>query len=86
MKTKLDVKACAAASAVLWSGTVFTVAVVSTFRPRYGKEFLQLVSSIYPGYKARRTLGQAAIGASYAALDGAAGGALFALLYNRFAR
>ena len=51
--------------------------------PRYGREFLELVASIYPGYKPRPKLSQVAVGTAYAVVDGAVGGALFAWLYNR---
>ncbi len=81
---KLSIRAAAATSALVWSGAVFIVGVVNLAEPRYGREFLQLVSSIYPGYKARRRLSQVAVGTGYAALDGAVGGALCAWLYNRF--
>lgn len=82
---KLNIGAVAAASALLWSGAVLTTGIINVFRPKYGREFLQMVSSIYPGYRARPELRQVAIGSAYAVLDGATGGALFAWLYNRLA-
>lgn len=82
---KMDVKACSAASAVLWSGAVLLTGIINLAEPAYGKDFLRLVASIYPGYKARPTPGQVAIATGYAVLDGAGSGALFALLYNCFA-
>lgn len=82
---KLNVKAAAATSALIWSGSVLIVGVANLVRPQYGREFLQVVSSIYPGYKARRSVSQVAVGAAYAALDGAVGGAFCAWLYNRLA-
>ncbi len=81
---KLSVRAAGASCALIWSGAVFIVGVANLAQPRYGREFLKVVSSIYPGYKARRTLSQVAVGAAYAALDGAVGGALCAWLYNCF--
>jgi hypothetical protein len=83
MARKLCVKALAISSAVLWGGAVLGVAIANTVQPRYGREFLHWTSSIYPGYKARPTLAQAAVAGGYAAVDGAVCGALFALLYNR---
>lgn len=85
MARKLCVKAAAISSAVIWGGAVFGVALVNTVRPNYGKEFLRWTASFYPGYEARPTLKQAAVAGGYAAADGALGGALFALLYNRLA-
>lgn len=53
--------------------------------PPYGKAFLEVMSSVYPGYKAAGTLGSVVVGTLYyALLDGAVGGALFAWLYNTF--
>ena len=80
---KLSVKAMARTSAMVWGGAVLTVGVANLIQPRYGREFLRLVASIYPGYKARPTLGQVAVGTAYAVVDGAVGGALFAWLYNQ---
>jgi hypothetical protein len=85
MAKKVCVKAAAISSAILWGGSVATVAAINAIRPSYGREFLRWTSSIYPGYKAEPTLRQAAVAGGYAALDGAACGALFALLYNCFA-
>jgi hypothetical protein len=85
MARKMCVKAAAISSAVMWGGSVATVAAINAIKPTYGKEFLRWTASIYPGYKAHPTLRQAAVAGGYAALDGAVCGALFALLYNRLA-
>jgi hypothetical protein len=82
---KINVKAAATASALLWSGCVFATGVANLAQPKYGREFLRMMESIYPGYKARPEWKQVAVGAGYAAVDGFVGGALFAWLYNRFA-
>jgi len=82
---KMSVKAMAASSAVIWGGSVLTIGIINSVQPKYGGYFLQWASSIYPGYKAGRTPKDIAIGTGYAALDGAACGALFALLYNALA-
>jgi len=85
MARKLSVKAAAVTSAMIWGGGVLAVAVINTIQPDYGKEFLRWTSSIYPGYKARPTLAQAAVAGGYATVDGAICGALFALIYNALA-
>jgi hypothetical protein len=82
---KLNVKAMAAASGLLWGGAVLTVGVMNYIRPSYGTKFLRTVASVYPGYQARATPGQIAVGGAYAAVDGAIAGALWAWLYNRLA-
>jgi hypothetical protein len=80
---KLNVKAVAATSALLWGGCVFATGVANVVQPKYGREFLRMMESIYPGYKARPEMKQVAVGTGYAAVDGFLGGALFAWLYNR---
>jgi len=61
------------------------VAVLNVIWPGYGKAFLDVVSSIYPGYQVTGTLSSVIVGTLYALLDGAVGGALFGWIYNCFA-
>lgn len=82
---KLQVKAMAAAAAVLWGAAVLLVALLNLALPPYGGAFLQLVASIYPGFHPGAGAVSVLVGTLWALLDGAIGGALFALLYNFFA-
>jgi hypothetical protein len=79
---KLSVRACAGASAALWGGGVLACGLINLASPGYGQSFLKVLQSIYPGFHHSRTASDVLVGAGYAALDGAAAGALFALLYN----
>ena len=81
---KLSVKSLTITEALYWSGTVFFVALLNYLSPPYGKAFLDLVSSIYPGYKSTGTLGSVMVGTLYSLVDGAVGGAIFAWMYNIF--
>ena len=81
---KLNVTALAMATGVLWAAAMLLVAVANIAWPTYGQEFLQAVASVYPGYKATPSFGQAIIGALYGLVDAAAAGAIFAWLYNVF--
>ncbi len=83
---KLSIRALAITMAVLWGGGVLFCGVLNLIFPTYGVAFLQLISSIYPGYRASRTLGSVVVGTLYAMLDGAVCGLLFGWLYNRLAR
>ncbi|MDD5217576.1 MAG: hypothetical protein PHN49_00780 [Candidatus Omnitrophica bacterium] len=79
---KISVKGFAFAAAMLWGGAVFFVGLANLQWPGYGKAFLDLVASVYPGYEALPTLKSLLIGTAYAIVDGTIGGSLFALLYN----
>jgi len=48
----------------------------------YGKAFLDIMASLYPGYKASGAVGDLVIGCFYAAVDGMIAGGGLALLYN----
>jgi len=78
----LSVRSVAITAAVLWGGGVLFVALVNLVLPSYGSAFLHGVSSCYPGFHDSRHIIDVLIGTGYAVLDGAAGGALFAWLYN----
>lgn len=82
---KLSVKAFAITAGLLWGGAILSVTLVNLAAPTYGQAFLDLCSSIYPGFHASRTIRSVVIGTLYGLLDGGIGGAIFAWLYNRFA-
>jgi len=79
---KFDIGALALAIGLFWGGSILLVGVANLIWPGYGSGFLQLITSIYPGYKATATFGQFLIGTLYGLVDGAIGGAVFACLYN----
>ena len=81
---KLSIKGMALTSAILWGAAVFLTALLNRFFAGYGNAFLQMVSSIYPGYHVGG-MKMGIVGTLYAALDGAICGALFAWIYNKFA-
>lgn len=83
---KVNVRARAVTMGVFWGGSVLAMEALNLVAPQYGSGFLKMISSMYPGYKGRRTAKQVALGAAYAVTDGAISGAMFAVLYNRFAR
>lgn len=83
---KLQVKAFALAGAILWGGCIFFVALVNLFCHAYCHQFLELLSSWYPGYHASPTVPQLIVVTLYAICDGLIGAAIFAWLYNRFAK
>jgi len=81
---KLSVRALAISLSLLWGLAFLFVAFANYIWPSYGRAFLDLVSSIYPGYKPVGTLGSVIVGTLYALLDGVVTGAILAWLYNSF--
>ena len=79
---RLSVKACAVASGVLWGGGVLMCGIINLAVPTYGRGFLKMLRSLYPGFHFSRTVPDVLVGTGYALLDGATTGALFAVLYN----
>ena len=83
---KLNLKALTIAFAILSAGAVFIVGVANLIWPGYGKAFLLMLASIYPGYKASGLFGDMIAGSLYALVDGAIIGFILGWLYNLFAR
>ena len=82
---KLSISGLAIASALLWGGGLLFVGVLNLMVPSYGVGFLEMMSSVYPGFKASSTIGDVIVGTLYAAVDAGICGILFAWLYNLFA-
>jgi hypothetical protein len=83
---RLSAKACAAACGLIWGAAILLVGVINMASASYGTAFLQLISSIYPGFGFTRTFGDVLVGTGYGLVDGAIGGLVFAWLYNLCAR
>ena len=81
---KLNTKALALASAILWGLAMLLMSLANLIWGSYG-QFLQMMSSVYPGYHATRSIAEVIVGTLYGAGDGLVGGAVFAWLYNQFA-
>jgi len=82
---KLNVRALAFAAALVWGIlAMLLTGLANLIWPSYGREFLQVMASVYPGYHASRSFGQAVIGTLYGLVDGAVCGVIFAWLYNMF--
>ena len=83
---RLNVTALALAAGLIWGAAVLMVAVGNLIWPPYGQAFLDLVASVYPGYRPAASVGSVVTGTLYGIVDGAIAGALFAWLYNVLAR
>ncbi len=83
---KLDVKALAITVALVWGVlAMFLTGLANLIWPGYGQAFLEVMASVYPGYRPGGGFGQVITGTLYGVVDGAIAGAVFAWLYNRFA-
>jgi hypothetical protein len=82
---QLSIKGFAMASGLLWGGGVLFVGLLNLVVASYGTTFLQVMSSVYPGFHFARTFGDVLIGGAYGLVDGAIAGFLFGWLYNIFA-
>jgi hypothetical protein len=80
---RLSVKACAGACGAVWGAGVLACGLINLASPGYGRGFLKMLQSVYPGFRFSRTVSDVLVGAGYAVLDGATAGALYAVLYNR---
>jgi hypothetical protein len=79
---RISIKALALALGLVWAGGIAFVGLVHLAVPGYGTAFLEFTSSIYPGFHAARSLGDALVGIAWGLADGVGGGVIFAWLYN----
>ena len=82
---KFNIKALALACAILWGLVMLVMGLTNLVWGGYGQQFLQIMSSVYPGYHATRSIAEVVVGTLYGIVDGLIGGAVFAWLYNQFA-
>ena len=83
---RVNVPALALTLGVFWGAAMLIVALANLIWPDYGRAFLDLAASVYPGYRPGSGLGSVIVGTLYALLDGAVAGAVVAWLYNVVAR
>lgn len=80
---KLSVKGLAFAIGIAWALGVLCMGIANLIWPSYGVEFLHLIASVYPGYRAMHPgIGAVVVATLYALVDGAVCGAVVAGIYN----
>jgi uncharacterized BrkB/YihY/UPF0761 family membrane protein len=79
---KFNVVALAVTSAILCGLVMLLVTLANFVCGSYGQQFLQTLSSVYPGYHATHSVVQVIVGTLYGVVHGLIGGAVFAWLYN----
>jgi hypothetical protein len=83
---RFDITALALTVGLFWGAAILIVASANLIWPSYGRAFLDLAASIYPGYRAGAGLGSVITGTLYGLVDGAIAGAVFGWLYNSLAK
>ena len=83
---KLSTKGLAMASGILWGVAMLAMGLANLIWSSYGQQFLQTMASVYFGYHATRSIAEVIVGTLYGTVDGLVGGAVFAWLYNQFAK
>ncbi|MFZ0283852.1 MAG: bacteriophage holin [Terriglobales bacterium] len=83
---KFNIKALALASGILWGLAMLVTGLANLIWGNYGQQFLEVMSSVYPGYHATRSIAEVIVGTLYGAVDGLTGGAVFAWLCNQFVK
>lgn len=82
---KLNARALGFTVGVIWGIAVLLVTLASLWTAKgYGKDFLDILVSIYPGYSISNI--GALLGLCYGFVDGFVGGWLVAVIYNFFAK
>jgi hypothetical protein len=83
---RLNIVALGATAALIWSAAMLVVASANLIWPPYGRAFLVLAASVYPGYHPGSGVGSVITGTLYGLVDGGIGGAVCGWLYNLLAR
>jgi hypothetical protein len=82
---RCNVTALALSVGLLWGAAILVVGLANLVWPGYGRAFLDVAASIYPGYHPGPGAGSIVTGTLYGLVDGAIGGAVFGWLYNLLA-
>jgi hypothetical protein len=81
---RLNIRAMVLTLGILWGAVVLLTGLINLIWSGYGTAFLQILASIYPGYKASGSVIDLLTGILYALVDGGILGLVLAWLYNRF--
>ena len=83
---RLNVIALSVTAGLFCGAAILIVAGANAIWPTYGRAFLDLAASIYPGYRPGSGAGSIITGTLYALVDGAIAGAVFGWIYNLLSR
>ena len=83
---KMNVTAFALAAGLFWGAAILIMSSANLVWPTYGRAFLEVVASMYPGFRPGAGVSSVVIATIYALVDGVASGAVFAWLHNVIAQ
>ena len=79
---RFNIAALALATGLFWGAAILIVSAANLLWPGYGRLFLDLTGSIYPGYRHGGGPGSVIVGTLYGLVDGAAAGAVIGWMCN----
>lgn len=82
---KLSIKGLAISAALVWGVALLILGFANLMFSGYGSSFLEVISSVYPGYQPGTGISSVIVGSLYGVVDAGIGGAIFAWVYNYFA-
>lgn len=82
---KLSIKGLAISAALVWGVALLILGSANLMFSGYGAGFLEVISSVYPGYQPGAGISSVIIGSLYGVVDAGIGAAIFAWVYNYFA-
>ena len=83
---KFNITALALTAGLIWGGAMLVVTAANLIWPGYGQSFLDVIASIYPGFRPGAGVSSVIVGTIYGFVDGTIGGAIFGWLYNLLAK
>lgn len=83
---RFNVVALALTVGLTWAALILTIGLANLIWPSYGRAFLEVISSMYPGYHAGSGAGSVVTATLYGLVDGGIAGAVFGWLYNLLAQ
>ncbi len=76
---KINITALALTVGLFWGASIFVVGSASVIWPGYGRAFLELAASLYPGYHPGPAFGSVVTGTLYSMVDGTIAGSCLRL-------
>ena len=79
---RFNISALSLTVGLFCGAAILVVGSANTLWPNYGRAFLEIAASVFPGYRPGPAIGSLITGTLYGLVDGAIAGAVFGWLYN----